>query len=114
MIEVNKKEFYETIKNNDIVIADFFAEWCGPCQMLAPLLKKMSGDEKLSHITFIKIDVDKEKELSKEVGIRAMPTMNFYYKGEKKNHIIGFNTKETILNVVNHMIENDEVNIGKD
>jgi thioredoxin len=76
-IELTKDTLNETIENNDIVLIDFWAEWCGPCRMFGPTFEKVSdrhADGDLS-IAFAKVDTEAEQELAAGFGIRSIPTL---------------------------------------
>ena len=76
-IEMTKDSIHDTIENNDIVLIDFWAEWCGPCRMFAPTFEKVSeryADDDLK-IAFAKVDTEVEQELAAGFGIRSIPTL---------------------------------------
>ena len=76
-IDITKDTLHETIENNDIVLIDFWAEWCGPCRMFAPTFEKVSdryADDDLK-IAFAKVDTEAEQELAAGFGIRSIPTL---------------------------------------
>ena len=76
-IDITKETIHETIENNDIVLIDFWADWCGPCKMFAPTYEKVSekyADSDLS-IAFAKVDTELEQELAAGFGIRSIPTL---------------------------------------
>jgi thioredoxin 1 len=78
-----KVSFNELIQSETPVLVDFSAEWCGPCKMLAPILKEVKskiGDD----VKIIKIDVDANPQLSEKFQIRSVPTMIIFQKGEAK------------------------------
>ena len=83
-----KAEFDEALKSDKLVVVDFTAAWCPPCQMIAPkyeeLAKELDGQACL-----YKVDVDDNGETAQACGIEAMPTFQFYKGGEKKDQIRG-------------------------
>ncbi|KAH0490956.1 hypothetical protein TgHK011_002402 [Trichoderma gracile] len=86
------EEFKKVIKDQNTVIVDCFATWCGPCKAIAPILEKASEDAEFKDkVHFVKFDVDELPELSQELGIRAMPTFLFYKNGSKVDEMIGAN-----------------------
>jgi thioredoxin 1 len=72
-IELTKDTFEETVLNNDTVLVDFWAEWCGPCRMFAPVYEKLS--EQHPEIVFGKVDTEAEQELAGYFNIRSIPTL---------------------------------------
>jgi len=90
MIQVDNKNFQNEVANfKGIVVADFYADWCGPCKMLSPLMDQMSKSNTNSHVKFIKINVDQEHELAGQYGVMSIPTVIFFKDGKKVSQRIG-------------------------
>lgn len=88
VLHLNKENFEEIIKNNKKVVVDFWANWCMPCRMVAPifenLAKKYKGD-----IVFAKINVDEEPDIASKYGIMSIPNFIIFKNGEKVGEIVG-------------------------
>lgn len=87
-------EFTECI-NQELVLVDFYADWCGPCKMLGNIL------EKVDFIDVLKLNVDKFPEFAKEYGVMSIPTICIFSKGELKRKEIGFKPLEELEALVN-------------
>lgn len=98
---VNKEEFENLIKQDKIVVVDFFAVWCGPCQMLAPVLEDLSNE--LTEIDVLKIDIDEEQELAINMGIEVVPTVIIFKNGEKQKVLEGLRSKSEFIEVIEKM-----------
>jgi thioredoxin 1 len=85
-------------ENLESVIVDFSATWCGPCKALNPILDEISST---TDIKVFKIDVDENQELAIEHGIRSIPTMLLFKKGQLINRLAGMKRKEEILEAFN-------------
>ena len=81
MKELTLQNFDTEIQNTkDIAIVDFWADWCGPCRMIAPTLEAV--DQEVADVTVMKVNVDKEPALADRFGINAIPTLIFFKNGE--------------------------------
>ena len=74
-------------------VKKFYAEWCGPCKMMLPVLEKVSDEMSESGVTFVKVNADEERELSAEFGVRGIPTFVMIDEGEVKNRFSGVKGK---------------------
>ncbi|TPX56910.1 hypothetical protein PhCBS80983_g04204 [Powellomyces hirtus] len=88
-IVATAEEFNSIIKNNQVVIVDFHATWCGPCKMIAPKFEEFS--KKYDKAVFIKIDVDEVPDVAEQAGVSSMPTFLIYKNGEKIAEVVGAN-----------------------
>ncbi len=79
VINLKTDQFEETIKNNEIVILDFWAEWCGPCKQFGPVFEEIS--QKYPEIAFCKVNVEEEQELAGMFQVRSIPTITFMRQG---------------------------------
>jgi len=94
IIHGNEGNFNELI-NDELVLVDFFANWCGPCKMLSPILEEISNDR--SSVKIVKIDVDECEKLARSYGIMSIPTLLLFKNGKLVNQKTGFMPKEELI-----------------
>lgn len=101
MIEKLSKEmkFEEEITKEKVVLVDFYADWCGPCKMLAPILEQIS--EENPEIKIIEVNVDEYSDEAKNYNILSIPTLIFMENGKEKKRLVGLVSKEEILELFN-------------
>lgn len=92
---LNDDEFKDFIEKSNVVLIDFYADWCGPCQIIKPVMKELS-EELEGKAEFGKIDVDKNKERATEFGIMSIPTLLIFSKGKLVDRLTGAVPKEII------------------
>ena len=100
---INEKNFSEKTKNG-VVVVDFFANWCGPCRMMAPILENIQ-EELGGKISIYKVDVDESEELSRKFGVMSIPTLVIFKNGEEQNKLIGLRPKDSLLTEFNSYID---------
>ena len=83
--------------NNEYVVLDLYADWCGPCKMIAPWLEEISEEASLAHVSFNKVNVDEEEAVAKKFGVQAIPTVIILKNGEEIGRKIGFVPKNGLL-----------------
>ena len=90
-------EFTEQIKNK-LVLVDFYANWCGPCQMLSPILEELEKENK--DLTIVKIDVDKNESLARKHGIMSIPALEIYKEGNLISKHVGYLSKDELKDLL--------------
>lgn len=95
---VNNNFEEDVIKSSKPVLVDFFATWCGPCSMLAPVLEKVSNERKDFDIA--KVDIDQSLDIAEKYDIQVVPTMLLFKNGEIKGQLVGYVPEEEIIKFV--------------
>lgn len=95
-ISITDATFKEAVLENDkLTLVDFWAEWCGPCRMIAPILEEIAS-EYAADLKVAKLNVDENPETPQTFGIRSIPTLLFFRNGKTVNRIIGYMPKEEL------------------
>ena len=98
-IQVNKDNFQEVVLNSDKpVLVDFWASWCGPCRMVAPVLEEIANER--SDVKVCKINVDEEPELAGRYNVMSIPTLLVVKEGQVVNQAVGARPKSQILSML--------------
>jgi len=104
-IDLTKESFNETLDNNEIVIIDFWAEWCGPCKQFAPIFEKVAEDN--PDITFAKVNTEEQQALADQYGIRSIPTLMVSRDGIILLNQAGMLPEEAFGKLIKHVKELD-------
>lgn len=84
----------EVLKAKEFVLVDFYADWCGPCKMMAPVLDEVASDSNDWKIG--KVNVDESSDLAGKYGVQSIPTLVFFKNGEEVGRAMGFQSKEAL------------------
>jgi thioredoxin 1 len=96
-IKLDESNFDREVNQNDkAVIVDFWAEWCGPCKMISPLLDEIAK-EKAETVKVAKVNVDENQSLSFKYNIRAIPSLLFFKNGQLRDQVTGMTSKKDLL-----------------
>lgn len=97
---LNESELESALSGTDVVVVDFWAEWCGPCKMLAPVLDQVAQDLEGQPAKVVKINVDDNQSLAVKYGIQSIPTLLYFKGGEVKDKSMGPAPKKAILDKI--------------
>ena len=93
----------EVLKSKSPILLDFWAEWCGPCRMLGPVVERIAQANQ-GKLTVAKMNVDDNQNTPQKYGIQGIPTMLFFKNGEVVQQIVGFQSQENIQRIVDEVI----------
>ncbi|MBD7962551.1 MAG: thioredoxin [Bacillota bacterium] len=90
---------FNTETNEGLVLADFWAPWCGPCKMIAPVLEEV--DQEMEEVKVVKLDVDENQETAGKFGVMSIPTLLVFKDGQVVDQVVGFQPKEALVELLN-------------
>ena len=97
----------EVLENSQPVLVDFWADWCGPCHMIAPAIEEVAADFK-GHAKVGKLDVDANSKIAAQYGIRSIPAILLFKDGQVVDQVQGVAPKSELTNKLNDLIQNGE------
>lgn len=101
-IEVGSSNFEETVKEG-VSMVDFWAPWCGPCRMIAPVIEELASDYE-GKAKICKVNTDEEQDLAVKYGIRSIPTIIFFKDGEQVDTLVGASSKQAFQEKLDSLI----------
>ena len=87
VMELTSENFNREMANNDLLLVDFWAEWCGPCKSMHPIFTRMA--KKYKRVRFARVNVDKSQDIAMKYGVQSIPTFIMFKKGEIANTMVG-------------------------
>ncbi len=87
----------EVVSSNDVVLVDFYADWCGPCQMLEPTLESIAAD---TAAAVAKVDVDRHQDIAGEFGVQGIPMLALFADGDQVEELVGLQDEDTLAGLV--------------
>jgi len=99
IVNVTDQDFTQETAEG-LVLADFWAPWCGPCKMIAPVLEEIDG-EMNEKVKIVKLDVDENQETAGKFGVMSIPTLLLMKDGNVVDQVIGFQPKEALVDLIN-------------
>ena len=102
-ININEASFEKAVLQSPVpTVVDFWASWCGPCKMIAPVLDEIARESE-GRFRVTKVNVDEEPALMQRFGVRAVPTLLFFNQGELKEQLVGAQPKKAIVDRLNEL-----------
>ncbi|GIO94986.1 thioredoxin [Paenibacillus sp. FSL W8-0187] len=99
IVNVTDQSFVSEVEGQGTVVVDFWAPWCGPCKMLAPILEELSTDLG-DAVKIAKVNVDENPESAARFGVMSIPTMIFFKDGQPVDKVVGLNSKEALKGII--------------
>lgn len=102
ILHLNEGSYRELMKQSGVAVVDFYATWCPPCKMLAPIIEEIASEAK--GYTVAKLDVDEAIEVANELGVMSIPTVIIFVDGVEKERLVGFRNKEELLEAISNVV----------
>ena len=103
VVDLNEENFEDFLSKDKPILVDFWAEWCGPCKMLTPVIDELSNDFAEKAI-IAKVNVDESPGIAQKYSIRSIPSLLFFHKGEVKHQLVGVSSKQDIASIIEKLI----------
>lgn len=114
--DLKSESFKQEVLNNKLenrtpfILVDFFATWCGPCRMIAPILEEIDADisneshEFHNKISIAKVDIDESSDIATDYSVMSVPTLIIFKEGKEVHRITGFTSKQELMHVLSYVI----------
>ena len=107
IINITNENFEsEVLKADKPVLVDFWAEWCGPCKMIAPILEQVAEEYK-DRLTLVKLDVEENQNIAMQYAVRSIPTLMLFKGGQVLDQVVGFHPKGELLQLLDGVLVED-------
>ncbi len=103
IVKLTDADFDTQVKAQPLMVVDFWAEWCGPCRMIAPALEELAG-EYTGRLTVGKLNVDENRQVPARFGIRSIPTLLFFRDGTRVDQVVGAHPKGAIKAKIDQLL----------
>lgn len=104
VLHLTDETFEQTVKNSPIpVLVDFWAEWCGPCRRLGPIIEELA-QEFDGKLKVAKINIDEHQQAANQFNIRSIPTIMFFKGGQMVDHVVGAVPKDQLVEAINRLL----------
>jgi thioredoxin 1 len=103
ILKLTDADFDAQVKAQPLMIVDFWAEWCGPCRMIAPVLEELAG-EYADRLAVGKVNVDENRQIAARFGIRSIPTLLFFRDGARMDQVVGAHPKSAIKAKIDQLL----------
>jgi thioredoxin 1 len=103
-LELNQDNVDEALKTKKITVLDFWAEWCGPCKMLGPIIDDLSRENEGKDVTVAKINVEENQQLAIKYGVRGIPTVIIFKDGEEQTRKVGVSSKAEFQTIIDGLL----------
>ncbi|OGB93382.1 MAG: thioredoxin [candidate division NC10 bacterium RIFCSPLOWO2_12_FULL_66_18] len=104
ILTLTDADFDAQVKAQPLIVVDFWAEWCGPCRMVAPVLEELAN-EYSDRLTVGKVNVDENRQTAARFGVRSIPTLMFFRDGSRADQVIGAHPKATIKAKIDQLLD---------
>lgn len=100
VLHLNDQDFDQTLEQAPLILVDFWAEWCGPCKMLGPVIEELAADYDGRGVAIAKVNVDQCQELAVRFGVMSIPTVLLFQNGQEVQRLVGLLPKERYTGLI--------------